>query len=565
MSSIEQSLVVVGVLLAVIVLLFVKLRRDEKKREERFLREIRGSYGKDPLREYAPGDMEKIAGYYRKKGTEGFALDDITWNDLDMDSVYQCMNRCFSSIGEEYFYDLLRRPKLSGEEIEERIRLEDYFEQHKAEREELCLSLRHMGKIRGFSVTEYMDMLYDLEKRSRLVHVALALLGTASIVWLCVDARTGILAFLAMLGVNVGTYYRQMGRDRAYIRCFLYLVGLLEEVKRLQSKRPAGLETYMDELGRACKSFDSFRRHVYLLKTGQNLTGSIAESILDYFRMFFHVDIIKFYSMLDTYQKNRGQMERIVEIIGLLDAMQSAASWRCWLPYRAKPELGGPRYQVRELYHPLLEDAVANDIDTGGGVLITGSNASGKSTFLKSSALCAVFAQTVGAVPAREYQGGYYEIYTSMALRDDLGSGESYYIKEIKAMKRILDRIAAGAHVLCMVDEVLRGTNTVERIAASTEVLKTLRGQDTICFAATHDIELTYLLEDIYENYHFTEEVREDEIYFSYKLLKGRSTSRNAIRLLALIGYGEELVENARKRAQRFLEHGTWTEGYPIQ
>ncbi len=565
MSSLVQSLILIGILAAAILLIFLKLRADERRREARFLREIRSSYGKDASREYAPGELEKLSGYYRKRnslgGGAGFCLDDITWNDLDMDEVYASVNRCYSSIGEEYLYDLLRRPKLSGEELAERNWLADYFGRQEKEREALCLSLRHMGRIRGFSVIEYMELLYSLGRRSNALHVALAVLGAASVAWLCIDAPTGILAFLAMLGVNVGTYYRQMGKDRPYIHCLLYLVGLLEEARRLREKRLCGLEKYMEQLEEAGEAFASFRRHIFLLKTGPNLVGSLAESILDYFRMFFHLDIIKFNSMLDTYQRNRGQMEKAVETIGLLDAMQSVASWRQSLPYYARPQLGGAGFWARELYHPLLEEPVANDIGTGGGVLITGSNASGKSTFLKSAALCAVLGQTVCTATAREYEGDYFEIYTSMALRDDLASGESYYIKEIKAMKRILDRIAGGAHVLCMVDEVLRGTNTVERIAASTEVLKTLRAPGAICFAATHDIELTYLLEKIYENYHFTEEVREDAIHFSYRLLEGRSTSRNAIRLLALIGYGQDIVENARRRAQHFLESGSWELG----
>lgn len=86
-----------------------------------------------------------------------------------------------------------------------------------------------------------------------------------------------------------------------------------------------------------------------------------------------------------------------------------------------------------------------------------------------------------------------------MALRDDLNAQNSYYIVEIKSLKRILDAVDKDDKrpVLCFVDEVLRGTNTVERIAASSEILKSLRYKNVLVFAATHDIELTYLLENI--------------------------------------------------------------------
>ena len=192
-------------------------------------------------------------------------------------------------------------------------------------------------------------------------------------------------------------------------------------------------------------------------------------------------------------------------------------------------------------------------------MLVTGSNASGKSTFLKAVAINALLAQTVHTCPAESYRGGLYRIFTSMALRDNLESGESYYIVEIKALKRILDAVNADpSPVLCFVDEVLRGTNTVERIAASTQVLKSLHRPGVLCFAATHDIELTRLLETAYDNYHFEEQVEGDDIRFNYQLMPGRAGTRNAIRLLGIIGYDEDIIREADRMAEEFLRTGEW-------
>ena len=147
-----------------------------------------------------------------------------------------------------------------------------------------------------------------------------------------------------------------------------------------------------------------------------------------------------------------------------------------------------------------------------------------------------------------------------MALRDDIGSGESYYIVEIKALKRILDAAFAGTGpILCFVDEVLRGTNTIERIAASTQILKSLSDSNILCFAATHDIELTELLKDDFENYHFEEDVREGDVFFNYKLQSGKATTRNAIKLLSLMGYRQEIIEKAAAQAEHFAATGVWT------
>lgn len=175
-------------------------------------------------------------------------------------------------------------------------------------------------------------------------------------------------------------------------------------------------------------------------------------------------------------------------------------------------------------------------------------------------ALNALLAQTIHTCTADFYSGSLYRIMTSMALRDDLEGGESYYIVEIKSLKRILDAAREGsAPVLCFVDEVLRGTNTVERIAASTQILRSLSRPGVLCFAATHDIELTELLADCYDNYHFEEEIMEGDILFNYILRSGKAMTRNAIRLLGIIGYENAIIEEANALAAHFLETGNWT------
>jgi DNA mismatch repair ATPase MutS len=89
-------------------------------------------------------------------------------------------------------------------------------------------------------------------------------------------------------------------------------------------------------------------------------------------------------------------------------------------------------------------------------------------------------------------------------------------------------------------------------------VLLQLAGKNSICIAATHDIELTYILEQCYRNVHFQETIAENGVVFDYKLQEGRSTSRNAIKLLQLIGYSSGIVAEAEKRADQFLKQGRW-------
>lgn len=199
-----------------------------------------------------------------------------------------------------------------------------------------------------------------------------------------------------------------------------------------------------------------------------------------------------------------------------------------------------------------------NSLSISRPALITGSNASGKSTFLKTAAINSIFAQTISTCLASKYESSYFRIYSSMALKDDLLNQESYYIAEIRSLKRILDGLNDQYPLFCVIDEVLRGTNTIERIAASSEVMRYLSGKNCICLTATHDIELVSILDGLFDNYHFQESFIGDTLVFDYKIYPGKSNTRNAIKLLEIMGYPEDTVKAARNKAERFEQKGGW-------
>ncbi len=294
------------------------------------------------------------------------------------------------------------------------------------------------------------------------------------------------------------------------------------------------------------------------------MEGNITDILMDYVRLLTHVDIIKFQSMAREVLRLRDDLNVMYETVGYLDSMLAAASYREMMGEWCEPQLTRAKdrqfyLEADELYHPLLTDPVKNTIHTHRNVLLTGSNASGKSTFIKTVAINAILAQTIHTVLADSYRANFFRIYSSMALRDDIMSSESYYMVEIRSLKRIVDQSKCqGEPVLCFIDEVLRGTNTVERIAASTEILELLAAQNAFCFAATHDIELTELLKKQYDNYHFEEQVEEDDVIFDYRLREGKAMTRNAIKLLHMIGYDPKIVERAQERVEYFVEHGSW-------
>ena len=302
--------------------------------------------------------------------------------------------------------------------------------------------------------------------------------------------------------------------------------------------------------------FQFFTQRVNLVLDRDGFASGPESFILDYIRMMTHIDLIKFNSMMKAMKEHRAEAEEMLEIYGLLDACISIASFREAMPYYCVPEFtaykkeSDVRMKVENLYHPLIHEPVANSIEASGGILVTGSNASGKSTFLKNVALNAILAQTVNTCTATKYAAPFFKIQTSMALRDDLESSESYYIVEIVS-EEIL-RSPGTRHLFCVSSRGAAGTNTIERIAASSNILAHLRKPYVLPFAATHDIELSYMLEGAYTNYHFEEEVKEDDVEFNYLLKKGRVTTRNAIRLLSMVGYDRAIVKESEAAVADF-------------
>ncbi len=319
-----------------------------------------------------------------------------------------------------------------------------------------------------------------------------------------------------------------------------------------------------EEITASLKKLSGFMKLSGFVTGGGNAkatgTGNPLDVLLDYLKMLLHIDIIGFHLMLDSFKQGKEDIEKVYITIGKTESYISIASMRKALPVWCIPEKKRG-IEGADLYHPLIEEPVKNSIRaTEKGVLITGSNASGKSTFLKTVLINAVFAKSVNTCAADSFACDDYRIYSSMSLRDDLMSHDSYFMVEIKALKRIMDKACDGDSrpVLCFLDEVLRGTNTIERISACRVILKKLHEQGVMCFAATHDLELTNLLTDDYDNYHFEETVTDNDITFNYKLNPGAGVTRNAIKLLGLMGFEQEIIDKANEMARSFEETGKW-------
>lgn len=532
-----------------------------KQAEKRFMNSLYEDCGRLARKEYAPERFARIGSYFLRHPSP-LQLDDITWNDLGMDEIFMRMNYTLSASGEEYLYYTLRTlQKEEGEllHLEEVVR---FFGDHPDERVKVQLQMNKLGYTGKFSLYDYLDNLDYLGERSNRKSLIQDLLFIPLIALLWVNFSMGIIGLVMLMVYNITTYFKEKGEIDPYITSFAYIMRLLDVCDELEKIKLPVCGKEQERLRVHRKEMQAMRRNSFwVMDPGRGqASGNILEAVLDYVRMVFHVDLLKFNNMLKHLRNHIENVDTLIGTVGYLETAIAIGIFRNSLTEGyCLPEFTDKNGICMENgYHPLIAQPVKNGIHAEQGVLLTGSNASGKSTFLKTVAINAVFAQTIHTCMADRFRSALYQVYSSMALRDDLGAGESYYIVEIKALKRILDAAKEGGRVLCFVDEVLRGTNTVERIAASTQILKSLRGADILCFAATHDIELTDLLQNEYDNYHFSEEVRDGDVVFDYKLQSGRATTRNAIRLLELLGYDREIIEKAYEQAEHFTDSGSW-------
>lgn len=553
-----------GILLLILLLMgkeYYSSRQFQRKR----LEQIYAAYGEMPVRNYGPEELAHISMYY-KKHPRADQIDDITWNDLHMDAVYQRLNTCLCAAGDEYLYYRLRTP---AENVDELLKMERricFFMEHEEERHSLQKVFYMLGRTGRHSLYEYLDQLDLLGDRRNTKYFFFDLLLLLCVGGMFLSMPAGLVCLLAVLSHNIITYFKEYREVEPYVTSFAYVRRLLQGAEALGGEKIGEISEELAAIRFSYSRLKGFLRSSYLTASASQGNGNPMEVLFDYLRMFLYLDLIRFNSALRALRAHMGEVDQMVTILGQLECVVAVGAYRKSLGEAyCSPVLqenkGEPLFvETEALYHPLLREPVANSLHTCKGVLITGSNASGKSTFLRTVAVNAILAQTIHTCAATVYRASFFRVCSSMSLKDDLAGGDSYYMVEIKSIKRILDQVQQTGKrpVLCFVDEVLRGTNTVERIAASTQIMRMLAEGPVLCFAATHDVELTKLLSQEYDNYHFEERMEEKDIFFPYKLMKGPATTRNAIALLKLLGYDERITASAEHMAERFLRDGNW-------
>ncbi len=255
---------------------------------------------------------------------------------------------------------------------------------------------------------------------------------------------------------------------------------------------------------------------------------------------------------LDTWRARAGRVAfGWFRALAELDALSSLAAFTFERPDHAFPEIvEAPAFVAEGLGHPLIEAGkrVANDVTIGGpgqALVVTGSNMSGKSTLLRAIGINVVLANVGAPVCAKAMRLGRLSVATSMRVTDSLDEGTSRFYAELKKLKLVLDLARSSAKnrdapvVLFLLDEILHGTNTRERLIGARAILRELLAQGAMGAVSTHDLGLGDLeseMPDRVRNVHFEEQVENDLMTFDYRLRPGVVQSSNALRLMRVVG-----------------------------
>lgn len=531
-------------------------------KKKKLLSKFESSFGKEPEKDYFPGDMEYIRTFYdacRDTETDQFHVDETTWKDLNMDEIYKKINACQCTAGEQYLYYLLRTP-MKQSDYKRQHDLIKIVENHPDMRIKLQLLLNRIDSNRDVDLTSIFHP-KDSSSFWLIIYSMMGLFLIASILTVVSFGPPFILLAVLILVVNAWLHEFRRSRCEHEIRRVNYCVSLILTLNRLKKQKMAELDPYLDG---AYKHLDPMEP---ILRSGPVMSTINAEMVQAAFMITFMLDLIAFEILKKRLAKYHEHFLAVHKAIGQIDAAIAVASYRAGMPVWCEPVIdykaNHPYIRIEGMVHPLLKEPVPNDLMPEKSMLITGSNASGKSTCLRTAVVCALMAQTLCTCTCKSYAASPFRLYTSLALSDDLLAGESYYIAEIKSLKRILDSRNQNDYIFCAIDEVLRGTNTIERISASAEILKVLKHPNILCLIATHDAELCTISGGDYQLAHFEETIINQEIRFDYKLKPGPAETQNAILLLKLMGFEDSIVNAAYSRAENYKKTGKWTASIP--
>jgi len=498
---------------------------------------------------YRRRDLSQVRTLFNLSEKNNFTIDDQTWNDLIMDEVFDELDRTYSAEGEATLYKMLRNPIMDEEQLKKRGTVIDLFK----EDVDLTVDLRKIFYEMIYdSKNRLLDMINELLPTSKLKYYIYSILSIIPILLILASIllkNPNIMIFF-MVDMILHMHLHGKEHENLNITGLIYLSDLINTAKKISDIENSELNSYTINLKNLLIQLMTIDRSTYLLKLINALDG-----VLQMFAIPFLIEERTYYRTNKHLLKRRTEILELYYLVGEIDALASIAIYE----NSNKGKYTNPKFikktslKIVDGIHPLIKKPVPNSIEISGkGIVLTGTNMSGKSTFLRMISINILLAQTFNFALSQEYEGCFLNLVSSISPKDDIMSGKSYYLAEAESILRILKASEKEIPVFCPIDEIFRGTNPLERISSSAEILNYINRRKAICIVATHDRELSDMLKGNYDFYYFSEDIDcKNGLNFDYKLKKGVSKTRNAIKLLEYLGYPKEIIQNSYKRMEK--------------
>ncbi len=464
------------------------------------------------------------------------AIDNTSWNDLDMDRVFFKLKGTVSTSGNEMLYTQLHN--LDG--VAKTKENWAYFINNTNIANSVITKLKTANRL-DFDYKYTIKNGFKMPFKDKFLSILFGILPSLLVILAIVlkNEVFGILAFVSFFN-NMYYYFKFEKKYKQLSSTFYYLYAMLHIGDRLIREKE------FDYVNKAYGIEEKFKPYKPLLKRLSTIFYlNKLESFGDYINIFFMLKPINNVRASRLIISDTAMLFDYLDTIGRIDMDITLANYfNNNIDKLCEPNIiNKKRMEITGAYHPLIKDAVANDIDINTSLAITGSNMSGKSTFLRTVGINALLAQSIGFAFAESFNIPKMNIVSSINTKDDVLEGTSYFMQEAIAIKRMVQNVENNIPSLFLIDEIFKGTNPSERIAAASEICKVLDSPNSILIVATHDLNLLPLIPN-YQKYYFTEDVSDDDIKFSYKIKKGVASKRNAIKILKYLKYPDYLINN---------------------
>jgi MutS domain V len=500
--------------------------------------------------------------YYGRQPASSGALDAMTWADLNMDAVFAFLDRTTCVLGSEVLYDRLRRQRRDEGDLAEFDGVANRLARDERARLDLQIELARITETYPAIAWQIaLESLPPLPAWLCWISPGVTVFVTATIAATIVEpAFISLVVPVLLLAFVARAFIGE--RIAPWVSPFLAAAQIIEAARRVADLEPADEPTTRA----IAERLPRLRRLSRLARwLGQDPSRTDLSSLIaEYFNLLFCVDGNVLLVAFGLADRHRRELCEVAEALGRLDAAIAVASVRAGGAEWTRPAFAGPTDPARfiGLRHPLVRDCVLNTVVLGpvDGVTVTGANMTGKSTFLRSLGTSVVLAQSIFTVFADAYDAPWMTVRTSISPTDELLEGKSLYQKEAETVVSVVAQAERPGVLLCLFDELFRGTNSVDRISATAAVCAYLVGPELnepgaerrarcLVVVATHDLELVSHLAGSYAAFHFGDRIDANRLVFDYRLRPGVASSRNAIALLQILGAPPTVVARANERA----------------